>query len=176
MKKAFYLFSTMVLLFAACGKDNDIYPERVLYKRLAAQGGVWDVEKIEHYSYDGQGNETFDSTYYRERQYVFYEHSEVFDYVEQDDLSYLAVAVLNKGQGGYRYSLWAEQDRIIFEDFSTSVFDPQYTFTVRDNKPNKQVWDTYIVNPNGDDERITVYLKHCPNCEPYYPVFELGGI
>lgn len=175
MKRPFYIFSIIVLLLAACGKDNPIYPERVLYKRLAAQGGVWECEKFEHYTITG-GVETLDSTYYRERQYVFYEHSEIFDYGEQMDLSYLAVAVLNKGVGGTRYTLWAEGDRIVFEDFGTSVFDPQYTFTVRENKPHEQVWEVYNFVADATFERIVITLKHCPNCEPYYPLFEISSI
>lgn len=171
MKKLLYIFALATIVLSACGKDDPINPEKVLFKRLSADGGVWTIEKIEHYTISN-GNETLDSTYYRDRQYVFYEHSEVFDYAQQMDLSYLAVAVLNKDQGGVRYALWAEGERIIFEDFGV-VLGPQYTFTVRENKKHNQVWEVYDTNPF---ERTVIYLKHCPNCEPYYPIGQLNSI
>lgn len=175
MKKIAYLFGITILLLSACGKDNFVYPERVLYKRLAAQGGVWECEKFEHYTITG-GVETFDSTYYRERQFVFYEHSEIFDYNTQSDIAYYAVAVLNKGVGGTKYALWAEEDRIVFEDYGTSVAAPQYTFTIRENKAHEQVWEVYNFVADATFERIVITLKHCPNCEPYYPLYEISTI
>jgi hypothetical protein len=174
MKRIILLFSIITLLATACGKDNVVNPENALYKRLSASGGVWDLEKIEVYSFDNQGNETLENTTVPSpgTQYVFYEHSEIFDYAEQYDLAYNAVAVLTKDQGGTRYSLWAENDRIIFKDYAV-IIGAQQTFTVRENKPHKQVWEVYTTNPFT---RTVYYLKHCPGCEPYYPNYQAGGI
>jgi len=174
MKRITILFSIIAILATACGKDDVVNPEKALFKRLSADGGVWDLEKIEEYTFDNQGNETLANTTVPSpgTQYVFYEHSEIFDYAEQMDLSYLAVAVLTKGQGGIRYALWAENNRVIFEDYGI-ILGPQITYTVRENKSNKQVWEVYTT---GTFKRTVYYLKHCPNCEPYYPNYQAGGI
>lgn len=173
MQKVVIMLVAIAVFAAACGKDDFVNPEKTLFKRLARDGGVWEVEKIEEYSIANDGTETLDTTLYRDRQYVFYEHSEVFSYEEYFDLSYNAVAVLNKGQGGVRYAAYAEQERVIFEDYGVIV-GPQITFTVRENKPSKQVWDVYENSPSK--KRISVYLKHCPGCEPYYGPEFIGGI
>lgn len=174
MKRITILISIIAILATACGKDNVVNPEKTLFKRLSANGGVWDLEKIEEYTFDNQGNETLANTTVPSpgTQYVFYEHSEIFDYAEQMDLSYLAVAVLTKDQGGIRYALWAENNRIIFEDYGI-ILGPQITYTVRENKSNKQVWEVYTT---GTFKRSVYYLKHCPNCEPYFPNYQAGGI
>jgi hypothetical protein len=174
MKRITILISIIAILATACGKDNVVNPEKALFKRLSANGGVWDLEKIEEYTFDNQGNETLANTTVPSlgTQYVFYEHSEIFDYAEQMDLSYLAVAVLTKDQGGIRYALWAENNRIIFEDYGI-ILGPQITYTVRENKSNKQVWEVYTT---GTFKRKVYYLKHCPNCEPYFPNYQAGGI
>lgn len=159
MKK--FLFILCIIAAVSCGKDDPVNPEYVLFRKLSKGKGIWEVKKIEQYTYDAQGNETLASTATPEQQYIFYVKSE---YVNGLIISYNAVTVAEKGLGGITYGIYAEKERVIFHPVGDNL-NANFVFNVIENKRNSQLWSTNV----SDSTKTLIYLDKCNSCDPYYP-------
>lgn len=158
----FLLLLAVVLLASACGKDDFVNPEDTGFGRLSKGNGVWTLTSFEYVSFDNSGNATVDSVITNNGQFIFFRKS---IYAGGAVVSYNAVAIEQLGVGSISYEVWSEDKRIIFHTPGSS-FDEAYVYTIKENKPKKQVWE--VINPDGSGKRVLT-LEYCRSCEPLYP-------
>jgi len=164
MKKIFLLFPLFALLLSACGKDDPINPEDVLFKHLSDGNGIWTVDKIENWTFDANGNKTLQSVSEPDQQIIFYERSEDINGVV---ITYNAASVCNPDGSNTTYACEAERDRVIFRPPGDNL-NAVYTFTVMENDKRKQKW-MMEVDINGMQ---ILYISKCNSCEAYYPNYQ----
>jgi hypothetical protein len=155
--KSTLLFIPLFFVFA-CKKDEAVSPEKTLFNRLSSGNGIWEVESVEYRTYKTDGSFVVDSVRNPDLQYIFYVKSYIVGGVSIDINS---VTLARPNSFGFTYDVWAEEERVIFHQSNIS-FD--YVFSVKENKPNKQVW----VNNGTYPTTIYLSLKRCKSCQAYY--------
>jgi hypothetical protein len=152
------LVLVVLLSLFSCRKDDSINPEDTLFKRLSRGNGIWEVESVEYRKYKTDGTYEVDSLTTPDLQYIFYVKSYIIEGVSIDINS---ITLARPNSLGFTYDIWAEEERVVFYT-DPLYFD--YVFSVKENKPNKQVW----VSNGTYETSIYITLKKCPSCEPYY--------